>query len=393
MDAVPRIALVVSHPIQHFSPQYVSLAAAADWRVKVFFASAMGKKPYHDSNFGQSLAWAGLSLHAFDHLFLSEEALPSSAGLDAPGLNGALADYDPDVVVVYGYWQKVQRRAMTWARAARRRIYYISDSELAHRPGRLKTFAKTLVLRRRLAPVSRFLTVGTWNEAFYRRCGVPPVKMTRMNFPIDVAAYDATLKDRAGLRRSRREALGFGENDFVVSTVGKLVPWKRQVDLVRAVMDAPRESWLKALIIGSGPDEAALKALAGNDERVRLAGFVPPEELPGLYAASDAYTHLSAYEPHSLAISEATYVGLPVVLSDRCGSYGPNDDVEPGVNGLVYPVSNVVALAAALGRLAADRHLAARFGECSRAYAQAAQARAHGGFLREALAADATGTL
>jgi glycosyltransferase involved in cell wall biosynthesis len=384
----PRIAIVVSHPIQHFCPQYASLAIVCDWQVRVFFASAMGKKAYHDPTFGQSLAWAGLALDAFDHQFLSEEALPSRSELDAPGLDAALAEYDPHVVVVYGYWQKVQRRAMRWARAAGRRIYYISDSELAHRPGRLKTIAKTLVLRRRFGPVSRFLTVGTWNEAFYRRCGAPASKMTRMNFPIDVAAYNTALADRAGLRNAQRQALGYGPDDFVVCTVGKLAPWKRQADLVRAVRAAPPKANLKALVVGSGSEEAALKALAGNDTRVRFAGFVPPDGLPGLYAASDAYAHLSSYEPHSLAISEAIYAGLPVVLSDRCGSYGPNDDVEPEANGVVYPVGDVAALAGAIERLARAPPLVARFAERSRAYALAAQARAHGGFLHQALAAD-----
>ncbi len=37
-------------------------------------------------------------------------------------------------------------------------------------------------------------------------------------------------------------------------------------------------------------------------------------------------------------------MGLPIVVSDRCGSYGTDDDVRPGVNGLVYPCGDTDAL-------------------------------------------------
>ncbi|WP_417617931.1 glycosyltransferase family 4 protein [Parasphingorhabdus sp.] len=384
----PRIAIVVSHPIQHFCPQYASLAAISDWQVKVFFASSMGKKAYHDKDFGHSLAWSSLSLDAFEHQFLSEDALPSSKNLDAPELDQALAAYDPDVVVIYGYWQKVQRRALAWAVSAGKRIYYISDSELAHGAGGPKSWLKTLLLRRRLAPVSRFLTVGTWNEDFYRRVGAPVSKMTRMNFPIDIAAFDHALADSKELREKTRRELGFKPDDFVIATVGKLVPRKRQADLIRAVLIAKPEARLRALVIGSGPDEAALQTLVNGDERVRMCGFISPEALPALYLASDAYTHLSSYEPHSLAISEAIYCGLPVVLSDRCGSYGPSDDVEPGANGFVFPVGDVESLAGMLSRLAQSPSLRQRFSKRSLAYALDAQHQAHGEFLRIALTAD-----
>ena len=59
------------------------------------------------------------------------------------------------------------------------------------------------------------------------------------------------------------------------------------------------------------------------------------------YCAADVYVHCSDNEPHSLAITEAIYCGLPVVLSDRCGSYGPTDDVQPGINGFVYRCGDV----------------------------------------------------
>jgi len=75
-------------------------------------------------------------------------------------------------------------------------------------------------------------------------------------------------------------------------------------------------------------------------------------------------------------------------LSDRCGSYGPSDDVEPGANGFVFPVGDVESLAGMLSRLAQSPSLRQRFSKRSLAYALDAQHQAHGEFLRIALTAD-----
>jgi glycosyltransferase involved in cell wall biosynthesis len=63
--------------------------------------------------------------------------------------------------------------------------------------------------------------------------------------------------------------------------------------------------------------------------------------LPAYYAVSDVYIHPPSIEPHSIAMSEAIYVGCPVVLSDRCGSFGPTDDVREGINGFVYSFAEI----------------------------------------------------
>ncbi|MEM0905740.1 MAG: glycosyltransferase family 4 protein [Pseudomonadota bacterium] len=386
----PRIAVVVSHPIQHFCPQYTSLATSDLWELKVFFGSPLGLEAYHDRNFGREVRWGGLDLSGFEHEFLHDAPIASGPKLDAPHLGERLADYDPHVVISYGYAQKLQRRAQDWAKQNNKLLYYISDAEEAHRPSPLKIQLKRVLLRQRMARIDRFLSVGDFNELVHRGFGAAMDRITRMHFSIDEPRYRAAMDGRTALRAKTRTAFGFEAQDVVVGTVGKLVPWKRQIDVIRAVGQSAPQRQIKALIIGSGPDMDAAKAVAEQDApgRVVFSGFVDPVELPALYAASDIYAHAAAFEPHSLAISEAAYMGLPLVLSDRCGSYGPNDDLRVGANGWTYPMGDLQTLIAHLERLAADPALCATFGAASHAYAVNAQARAHGHFLTEALIAD-----
>lgn len=81
-------------------------------------------------------------------------------------------------------------------------------------------------------------------------------------------------------------------------------------------------------------------------------------------------------------------MALPIIASSACGSYGPYDDLQPGVNGLVYPTGSIAPLASAIRMLVADARLRSQFGSMSRKYSLDAQTRSHGQFMRSALAAD-----
>src|SRR5690606_19958412 len=118
---------------------------------------------------------------------------------------------------------------------------------------------------------------------------------------------------------------------------------------------------------------------------VYLLGFVEPERLVDVYLGADVYAHCSAVEAHSLAISEAVYAGLPVVVSDRCGSYGPSDDCRPGLNGFVYSCGDSTGLAKCLAVLAKSDDLRALMATESRSIGAAAQKLAHGKALQQAL--------
>jgi glycosyltransferase involved in cell wall biosynthesis len=174
----------------------------------------------------------------------------------------------------------------------------------------------------------------------------------------------------------------------VLLTVGKLLPRKRQADLVRFSnsLQGQRDD-VTVLLAGSGPEEASLRTSAHRHGPggVVFAGFVPPRCLAEYYCAADIYVHCSDNEPHSLAISEAIYCGLPVVVSDRCGSYGPTDDVQPGLNGRVYCCGDVSDLSRCISDVL-HGDVRARMGEASSRIGRTHQAVAHGAGLVQALA-------
>lgn len=86
-------------------------------------------------------------------------------------------------------------------------------------------------------------------------------------------------------------------------------------------------------------------------DRVRVAGVVPPEEVGARYAAADAFVLPSAFEGYPTALAEALWFGLPVVAT---AVGGVPDLVSSGVEGILVPPGRPRPLAAALRRLRND---------------------------------------
>lgn len=384
-----RVAVVVSHPIQHFCPQYATWALLEGVELRVFFASKHGVTAYEDREFSRIIQWQGLTLD-FPHEFLPHaENSPLGNAIDSSELSARLAEFAPDVLVTYGYSQRLQQRAVRWAESALIPIIMISDAELRQHRHWLKLFTKALLLPRWLRSYRLFLTVGDANEAYYRHYGVSDERFVRCFFPIDLKNYDKVIADRVAARQRVRFAHGIPDHHKVVLNVGKFVPWKRQRDLVALSNSLQgRHDDITVILVGTGRDESSLRILCKQEGPggVVFAGFVSPDRLAEYYCAADVYVLCSDHERHSLAVSEAIYCGLPVVVSDRCGSYGPTDDVRLGLNGFVYRCADVSSLSKLLLLILGDKSTLARMSEASLSIGRQHQALAHGGALTQALA-------
>lgn len=377
-----NLAIVVSHPIQHFCPQYISFSNLPNVKVKLFFASMLGYKKYVDKNFGEEIVWNNLRVEEFDHVFLNgDQILPSSAELEAPTLEAELEAFAPDAIITYGYFQKFQRKCHAWANKNNVPLAYITDAENRQQRPFFKQLAKFFALRWYFNKINYFFTVGNANEAYYKLYGVNPNRFIRMHYPIDIDVYTKAFAEKAVLRKKIREQYGIPDDMFVISVVGKLVEWKNQshlVDLLAHLEKMGKKAHV--FILGSGQtlNDVKEKAAKLTSNVVHFTGFVDPLDLPNYYAASDIYLHPARIEPHSLAISEAIFMGCPIVLSDRCGSYGETDDVQIGKNGFVYPFGDINAMATEVIKLMEDKDLYNRFSKHSETISRGFQKRAHG---------------
>jgi glycosyltransferase involved in cell wall biosynthesis len=150
---------------------------------------------------------------------------------------------------------------------------------------------------------------------------------------------------------------------LVVGTIGQLVKRKSVDDLLRAVQTVGAGGTaLHVLVVGAGPEEQALRALAaalGIADRAHFTGF-QKQPLPWL-AAMDIFVLASSKEGLPRVILEAMLLSKPVVAARAIGS---TELVVDGESGYLYEHGDVDALAARLAALATDAALRARLGAC-----------------------------
>ncbi len=336
--------------MQHFCPMYASWASIDGIDLKVFFGSNLGAVKYIDPNFKKEVQWNNLYLDGFNHEFLNgDKTLQSTLDLDAKNLDKKLDEFAPNLLVHYGYFHKLAKRARVWAINNNVKIAYISDAEHRQKRPLWKEVLKFPYLYNFFRKVDYFFSVGDANEKYYNFYGVPKSKMRRMRFAIDIRGYDKAFEQKETLRNNFRNQHSIASQDIAISVVGKLVDWKSQDHLIKLLQQFEQsypEKKIHLLIAGSGPMEEQWKALATNIKynQVHFLGFVNPTDLPAIYAASDVYVHPALVEPHSLSISEAIYMGCPVVVANTSGSWGDDDDVQIGKNGYVYQHGNLQEL-------------------------------------------------
>jgi glycosyltransferase involved in cell wall biosynthesis len=131
-----------------------------------------------------------------------------------------------------------------------------------------------------------------------------------------------------------------------------------KLESYRVLADAPlrlkHKPW-RALLVGDGPArpevEALMAPLNRDGDRVRFAGAVPHATLPAIYAAADLYLWPAINEAYGMAFLEAQAAGLPVIAG-RTG--GVPAVVADGVTGLLTPIGDAAAFAAAVARLLDD---------------------------------------
>jgi glycosyltransferase involved in cell wall biosynthesis len=136
----------------------------------------------------------------------------------------------------------------------------------------------------------------------------------------------------------------------VIGFGARLAPQKRPEDIIRAAaVLAPTHPDVAWLIAGEGsrrPEYEALAHQLGVGRVVRFVGYVP--DMRSFYASVDIVVLPSRSEGCPNVVLESMAMRRALVVSDSAGS---REVVTDGVNGILYPVGDVGALSAAVGRL------------------------------------------
>lgn len=388
-----RLAVIVSHPTQYYSPWFARVASALKERggqLRVFYLWDFGVREQLDPKFGRAVQWDVPLLEGHDHEFVANVSpRPGThwfGGLDNPELVAKVGAFQPGAVLQFGYNHKaLVGFDLRWDRA-RSPLLFRGDSHLLGDEGSgsvcraqwWKSGVRKLALRRLFRRFALFLAVGEANADYFRAHGVPAEKIAFCPHAVDNAFFSrekiASVQfsgggvQQTGLRGLRGE-LGIQADELVFLFAGKFEEKKQPLQLLEAFLKADTGP-ATLLFAGSGELEARLKSVAPSGgataKRIVFLPFQNQSRMPEVYRTGDVLVLPSRgrYETWGLAVNEAACCGLPAIVSSHVGC-GP-DLIRHGQTGWVFPAGDLTALAAALQEAVAARGRLRRMGECLR---------------------------
>lgn len=110
------------------------------------------------------------------------------------------------------------------------------------------------------------------------------------------------------------------DGDIFLITTSRLVKKNACDDVIRALALLPEN--VHFVILGTGPDEEMLRALAAElkvDHRVRFVGFVDHKNMPPYLKASDIFIRPSLSEGFGSSFVEAFAAEIPVIATQEGG--------------------------------------------------------------------------
>jgi len=210
--------------------------------------------------------------------------------------------------------------------------------------------------------------VGQLASDVMREVGVEnPPPVAALDLGTDPVHFHPS-RDSGALRRR----WGVGDAPLIL-TVARLVPHKGQDMGIRALSMLAREfPTLRYILVGEGPDESRLRALAqelGVASRVGFVGAMRDDELPDAYATATIYLGASrvdkevSVEGFGISFLEAAASGIPSVAGD---SGGVRSAVRDGETGIVVPPTDADAIVEAIQSLLLNPARRAQMGKAAR---------------------------
>ena len=337
--ANPRLAIVLSHPTQYYSPWFRWLRAHTALTFRVFYLDDTGLKATHDEKFKKTFSWDVDLTSGYDW-----ELIPNTArrpdtlrfnGLRNPSLHARLADWHPDAILLFGYNYRTHLLLIAWARRKKIPLLFRGDSHLLGRPTPrgVKKFLLSSLYRRFTA----ITYVGAANRDYFLRHGVPEEKLFFAPHAVNAAHFDPTLPAHRTTSVALRVELGIPASTRVILFAGKLIPQKQPLALLEAFLALnPADTAL--VFVGDGPEKPALLARATQvpDAPLQFLPFANQSEMPSRYLLADllVFPSRGAYETWGLSVNEAMHLGVPCLVSDQVGCQ--RDLVTDGETGWVF---------------------------------------------------------
>lgn len=327
-----KIAIVLTHPIQYYSPFFKKLTCRKSIECKIFYTRPPQSTLY-DAGFEKNVSWDIPLLEGYSYEFcMQNKTLASSKSVIR-----SIENFTPHAIVVFG-WNFFTHFAIMFHFKGKVPVYFRGDSTLIDSYGWLKKLTRKIVLKFIYSFVDKAFYVGKQNKKYYEFAGLKESQLIYAPHAIDNDRFSETFE----LNKLRNIAvqLGITEETTTFLFVGKFERKKNPLLLIEAFRKFSNNEKVKLIIVGSGGLEVELKKFEKLDDRIKILPFQNQRDIPLYYHLCDVFVLPSAgpEETWGLSVNEAMACSKAVIISNMVGC--SDDLVINGLNGYIFETGN-----------------------------------------------------
>ena len=365
-----KIAIITTHPIQYYAPQFKLLAKQIE--IRVFYTWGEASIEKFDPGFGKKVEWDIPLLEGYDYQFLKNISKnPGSHryyGVVNPTIIPTIENYAPSAIMVIGWCYNSHLKVLRHFKG-KVPIYFRGDSTLLDNVldgigNKLKAFVRKAVLSWVYSHVDKVFYVGSASKDYFSWAGMKEKQLVFAPHSIDNTRFE---EDKTVEATAIRFSLNIPESATVILYAGKLESKKNPLLLLSSFKNVALEN-VYLIMLGNGELENELKESAdkGKDNNnIKFVDFQNQSLMSTWYAVSDIFCLPSKGpgETWGLAINEAMVCENAIIASDKVGC--ARDLIKPSENGWIFESGNQSELEGILKNLP-DKRMLNKMGQKSK---------------------------
>jgi glycosyltransferase involved in cell wall biosynthesis len=246
--------------------------------------------------------------------------------------------FKPNVINLPGYYEPAMNVVLFYCRFKGIKVIISADSTEGDNPNvgwreALKRFV--------VSKAQGFFCYGSKSAEYILKLGMKPRQILVANNSVDNDRVDNVHAEALKTRETVKYSYKLRKYNFIY--VGRLIDVKNLDNLLTAYKPLANSDW-GLIVLGDGSEEIKLKKYK-SDNNLGGICFIegqPWYDVPKILALADVFVLPSYSEPWGLVVNEAMACGLPVIVSNKCGS--AYDAVQEGINGYTFNPYNIEEL-------------------------------------------------
>lgn len=267
--------------------------------------------------------------------------------------------FKPDVINLPGYYEPAMNIVLFYCRLRGIKVVISSDSTEGDN---VNIWWREAIKSFIVSKAHGFFCYGSKSAEYIYKLGMKPKHILVANNSVDNEKVQTVYDEALTKRDTSKKNYNLRKYNFIY--VGRLIAFKNLYNMLVAYKPLNNTDW-GLIILGDGSEDEKLKQYAEENDLngVRFVEGQQWFDVPKILALADVFILPSYSEPWGLVVNEAMAAGLPVIVSNKCGS--AYDLVLENKNGYTFNPYNVEELTGIFKKFVENPSIINSFGEKS----------------------------